>query len=72
MELTALALAWSLLLIIFSMLVKYNDLNIDDWNLKYVININTAVAILSTLLRAFIVAIAEKGWFYYAFFADLS
>jgi hypothetical protein len=58
-EVVALALAICALLAIAVMMTKYHDKQQPEW--KYKINLNTLIAILSTLMRACLVLVAEEG-----------
>jgi hypothetical protein len=59
LEVVSLIIAVSALIAIVATVAKYNNKQQPAW--KYAINLNTLVAILSTLMRACMVAVAEEG-----------
>jgi hypothetical protein len=58
-EVVALTLAIGALIAIVVTMTEYHDKQQPEW--KYKINLNTLIAILSTLMRACLVVVAEEG-----------
>lgn len=58
-EVVSLTIAISALIAIMVALAEYNNKQQPAW--KYAINLNTLIAILSTLMRACMVVVAEEG-----------
>lgn len=44
-------------------LVQYDDMTLEEWDRRFIISLNTMVAIMSNILRAFFMLIAQEGWF---------
>jgi hypothetical protein len=61
LEVVSLIIAVSALIAIVATVAEYNAKEQPDWKYAINININTVVAILSTLMRACLVAVAEQG-----------
>jgi predicted component of type VI protein secretion system len=59
LEAVSLALAIAALSAIVGIMAEYHDKQQPEW--KYRINLNTVIAILSTLMRACVVVVAEEG-----------
>jgi hypothetical protein len=58
-EAVSLALAMAALTAIVVLMAEYHDKQQPEW--KYRINLNTVIAILSTLMRACMIVVAEEG-----------